>query len=425
MDIAGHDLFRFDELVMRRVGAAASPIPKVVVKEAPVEPRCKTTKRLDAPRKIVALTELVADLLGLAPERLHPDTDLRDYGCDSLLYADLTASINRRYQVDLTPLMFIDHATISQLAQALPEPSTTDADASAHQEANADPASPALQRLREVIPSTDVTMVRTTSGDSMEVFSAGSGPPVLILSGIGATAEIWSAQLANWSSRYRLVIPHYPLYGRSTSASGAPSAEALAVAVLDVLSDLAITEPAHVLGWSFGGMVAIETALLAPQRIASLVLVSSAAALGKRPGEIDRATLESLAQVYRDDLGLFLAGCKSSARRLEVKRHLTALEEGSGRHPAAGYAYLRAAFDFDARTRLAELSHPALVISGVLDAITSVDLARELADALPHGECWLLDKAGHFPFITHAGLFNRKVAAFLKRAQSGLARRET
>ncbi|MGA5042280.1 SDR family NAD(P)-dependent oxidoreductase [Streptomyces capoamus] len=65
------------------------------------------------------LTDLAATLLRVRPAELDADTELHDYGFDSITLTDLANRINARYDIDLTPPVLFEHSTLGRLAAYL------------------------------------------------------------------------------------------------------------------------------------------------------------------------------------------------------------------------------------------------------------------------------------------------------------------
>ena len=101
-------------------------------------------------------------------------------------------------------------------------------------------------------------------------------PAILLLHGLGSRSGTWSAQVPALDADWYVIAPDLPGHGGAAAASapGAYTPEALATAVLAILDAWGI-ERAHVVGHAFGGVVAMAIALLAPERLAALVLEDS------------------------------------------------------------------------------------------------------------------------------------------------------
>jgi pimeloyl-ACP methyl ester carboxylesterase len=103
----------------------------------------------------------------------------------------------------------------------------------------------------------------------------GEGPPLLLLSGWGNTAEeAWGRLLPNLIQRYTVIAVDNRGTPRSPHPMRMVSINTMADDAVAVLDDLGITA-AHVMGSSLGGMIAQSIASRHPQRAASMVLLST------------------------------------------------------------------------------------------------------------------------------------------------------
>jgi pimeloyl-ACP methyl ester carboxylesterase len=109
-------------------------------------------------------------------------------------------------------------------------------------------------------------------GGTISYFSVGSGPPLLFLHG-GGGAGRWQRAHALLSAEHRVVAPDHPGFGRSDDLPEVEAVDDLVFHYLDVIERLELERPALV-GASFGGWVAAELAVAAPERFRALVLLS-------------------------------------------------------------------------------------------------------------------------------------------------------
>src|SRR5579859_5674192 len=104
----------------------------------------------------------------------------------------------------------------------------------------------------------------------------GTGAPILLIMGLGATSDWWWRTRPPLTARYRTIALDNRGAGRSDVPPGPYSIPQMASDAAAVL-DAAGIESAHVFGVSMGGMIAQEFALQHPQRVWSLILGCTAA----------------------------------------------------------------------------------------------------------------------------------------------------
>ncbi|MDH6187475.1 pimeloyl-ACP methyl ester carboxylesterase [Streptomyces sp. CZ24] len=107
------------------------------------------------------------------------------------------------------------------------------------------------------------------------------GPLVLCLHGIGSSSASFAAQLAGLSPVARVVAWDAPGYGRSADPDTAPGLDGYADAAAGLIR--ARGGSAHVIGVSWGGVIALRLALRHPDLVASLVVADSTRGSGADP----------------------------------------------------------------------------------------------------------------------------------------------
>src|SRR5213593_2111603 len=118
-------------------------------------------------------------------------------------------------------------------------------------------------------------MPRVRIGE-LELFHTadGAGEPVLLVMGLGGEHHAWDLVRRELARRYRLVLVDNRDAGASDEARGPYGTADMATDALGVMDHLGI-ERFHVVGASMGGAIAQHLALLAPTRVAALVLLST------------------------------------------------------------------------------------------------------------------------------------------------------
>lgn len=253
---------------------------------------------------------------------------------------------------------------------------------------------------------------------SLFVEVEGQGPDLVLLHGWGLHGGIFDAiapQLAETFTLHRVDLPGH---GRSPNLAGDYSLQTVAAAVLD-----AVPQQAHWLGWSLGGRVAMQAALLAPLRIRRLVAVAAsprflAAEQQGWPGvapEVLEGFAAGLENDYRTTLQQFLAIQAMGSER--AKQEIRILREGLFAHGEPVLAALRGALGIlqhaDLREELKQITCPTLFMAGERDRLMPVRAAELAAAEMEDARVEVIAAAGHAPFISHPELFLQTIRQFL------------
>jgi pimeloyl-ACP methyl ester carboxylesterase len=230
-----------------------------------------------------------------------------------------------------------------------------------------------------------------------EIAGAG-GETVVLLPGLGMATPAWQPVRDRLAGSARVVVVDPRGAGESDKPDAAYTGEVVARDVVAVL-DAAGAERAHLVGHSMGGMIAQETAIRHPSRVASLVLAATYAALddwSRRVMEVRRTLIERLG--LREQFRMSVLFVFSPRAFRTMGDFIGGLEQRLAEHPPDERAYLRQ-LDFcmqhDARTALGAIAAPTLVVSGGEDILTSALQGRELAELIPGAGYAELPEASH------------------------------
>jgi pimeloyl-ACP methyl ester carboxylesterase len=257
--------------------------------------------------------------------------------------------------------------------------------------------------------------------------------PVLLLHCSGSSGAQWRSLAAKLGSGFRAIAPDLMGYGAAAPwlGSGEFSLAQEAAALAGSLHRLG--EPAHLIGHSYGGAVALHLARTRPGMFRSLTLIEPSAFHLLRGGDaIDRAAL--------DEIGAVAAQAGADlARGAQLEGFGRFVDYWSGQGAWAGMAAeKRAPFS----TQLATVVHnfqallnepaslgdlrglalPVLLVQGGLTQLPSRCVCKRLRDAHPAWRFSVVRGAGHMLPLTHRDAVNQLVAEHVESFSTRLER---
>lgn len=229
--------------------------------------------------------------------------------------------------------------------------------------------------------------------------------PVVVLSNsLGTTTEMWDLQAPSLLRRYRVIRYDHRGHGAGPSEPSPILIEDLAEDLLALLDELGV-EDAHLLGLSVGGMIAIQLAASAPERVRSLVLASTSADLAAPGFWTDRATtvrgsgLKSIAETV---VGRWFTS-DYAARQPERIAWASAMLTSTDPSSYARYAEMLATTNLT--PLLAQVHAPTLVLAGADDTAILPTHGERLADAIHGATLSILPRAAHLANVEQAAGF--------------------
>jgi pimeloyl-ACP methyl ester carboxylesterase len=239
-------------------------------------------------------------------------------------------------------------------------------------------------------------MERIQIGDvSLEMRTAGEGPPLLFLHGGDYVAQN-QGFLDRLARRWQVLIPRHPGFGRSARPDGFRSVHDLAYLYLDLIDRQRLGDVVLV-GTSFGGWVALELCVRSVERIGRLVLIDT---LGVKFGGREE---QDIADIYalptEEVLRRTFFNPPRAAPDYSILDDDDAASIAGDRAATTLYGWRPYMHDPGLRRWLHRVRVPSLVIWGQSDGIVSPDYGRKLCRSLPDARFELVPEAGHYPQI--------------------------
>jgi pimeloyl-ACP methyl ester carboxylesterase len=228
----------------------------------------------------------------------------------------------------------------------------------------------------------------------------GSGDSLVLFHGGLSTNETWAAQIPRLAESFRVVAPERRGHGHTADSEGPLSYDLMAQDMIGFL-DTVVGGPAHIVGWSDGGIVGLIVAMDRPDLVRKLIVISANFdTSGLIPG-----ALEELASMTADseDLAMFRAAYEAVA------------PDGPKHWPVV-FAKFQAMVSTQPNitgAELARIGSPTLVLAGDDDMI-SPEHSLALYRAIPNSELALVPGTSHALMMEKPDLVNRLMMDFLQ-----------
>jgi len=254
---------------------------------------------------------------------------------------------------------------------------------------------------------------------SLYIHSQGSGPQLVFLHGWGLNSDVWEDVASELAQRYTVTLVDLPGHGRSELIHQDYQLEAIAQQLAE-----AIPTPATWVGWSLGGLIALQIAHQHPEQVNGLVMVASSPQFVKSeewPHAVEPAIFEKFASDLEEDyqatLSRFVAiqAMGSSESKLEVRKLRERLQRHGEPQLQALRGGLRLLQKSNLHDELATLQCPVKIILGRRDTLASARAANQLSEQHPHLDSSVIKGAAHTPFVSHPEQFLDLLREFLNR----------
>jgi aminoacrylate hydrolase len=271
-----------------------------------------------------------------------------------------------------------------------------------------------------------ISRVKLADGAELSVHVDGSGPDILLVTGLGGTASYWEPTVAPLAKSFRVI--RYDQRGIAASTRGT------APTTIDQLADDTFAVMDHVdskravlLGHSTGGVILQSMALRehranateqSESRIAGLVLSGTWAKQNRYMKELFGSRAEILAVRPREYAAMvgFLAytadWLNANWDKFEVMAAAAPMTPVQQTIVAERIAAIMA---FDRSADVHRIKVPVLVQGAEDDLIVPAFLNRELAGLIKHAELQMLPTGGHMYPITRTETFVKSLTAFASK----------
>ncbi|OKH43320.1 alpha/beta hydrolase [Calothrix sp. HK-06] len=225
----------------------------------------------------------------------------------------------------------------------------------------------------------------------------GKGTPLLLIAGFDCDSSYWSLVVPALVKNYQVIRLDNRGVGKSSAPDSPYTIKQMADDTLELLDYLGIIQ-VHVAGHSMGGQIAQELALAHPEKVKSLILLSSWAKGNTKFDSIiemfGNLSNHLEGKIYQKTLlpWMYTENFYSSG---SIQNIISIIEYYPLPTPHGIYHQSRAILHNHTNDRLHKILCPTLVIVGKEDILTPVAFSQRLADGINDAELVIIEGAGH------------------------------
>ncbi len=251
-------------------------------------------------------------------------------------------------------------------------------------------------------------------GNKIRYLESGNSKKTLVLlHGLGASAERWDQVIPLFSDDYRVVVPDIIGFGYSDK----PLVDYTTKFFLKFLEKFLITSDIkrpNLIGSSLGGQIAADYAASHPQEIEKLILVSPSGNMEKSTPALDAYIMAAL---YPNE-----QSAKNAFELMEGSRHSVHEKLVNGfvermQLPNAKLAFMSTLLGIKnselITSKLQTISTPTMIIWGSDDPVIPIHYADSFVSTIQDCRFFRMDGCGHTPYVQDPHIFASKVLEFL------------
>ncbi len=258
---------------------------------------------------------------------------------------------------------------------------------------------------RKLSETSQLNQVRTGPGDTSTV---------VLIHAVGLDLTYWDRQIEALQAAYDVVAFDLPGHGRSPGKPEDWSFDA-AANMVSRLIESAAAGPVHLVGISFGSMIAQATVLARPELVRSLTLIGTAATFPVSVGTGMRARAKTIREggmkaVLQSSLERWFTPRTMAQRPDLIDRVTKTILTDDAAVQAAIWDIIA---DLDFHDQLSKIKCPTLVLVGEHDPSTPPSIAAEMATSIPNAKLVVLAATSHMATVESPEAVNMELLQFL------------
>lgn len=259
---------------------------------------------------------------------------------------------------------------------------------------------------------------KAADGTAYRLDGPEDGPPLVLIHGLGLSSSLWQAHLPALCARYRVL--NYDLYGHGQSrpAERRLNLSVFAEQIAGLMEETAMG-PAHLVGFSIGGMINRRVAMDHPDLVRSLVILNSPHDRGAQmQQEVEARARQALDQGAEATLQAALE--RWFTPEFLASNAQTPQQVASWRMQADRASYGQSAWVLAHGVRelirpAPALKHASLVMTCAEDVGSTPQMSRDIAAEIPGAEYQIVPQLKHLGLLEVPEAFTLPALDFLQR----------
>lgn len=267
-------------------------------------------------------------------------------------------------------------------------------------------------------PKTEIKAVFGKVGDhNIRYLESGSSDRMIILlHGLGASAERWLPVIPYLAERYRVIAPDIIGFGLSEKPTVDYTVEFFTKFLGDFINHISVENPINIMGSSLGGRISIEYAIQNAHNIEKMILAAPAG-INEEPTEALHSYIQAALHPTIEDAKKAFLMMTGNNRVVEqdvvsdfVNRMLL---------PNSRLSFMSSLLGLKksilTHEKLSKISNPTLIIWGKDDRVIPIKNAITFSTSIKNSKYLEMEKCGHVPFVEEPELFSKLVLQFLSK----------
>jgi len=254
----------------------------------------------------------------------------------------------------------------------------------------------------------------TIDGNKIRYLESGNSEKYIVLiHGLGASAERWEHVIPHLEKNYRLIVPDLIGFGHSDKPLVDYTPDFFSEFISKFFKKINISKT-HLIGSSLGGQISVEFASKNNDVIDKLVLISPSGAMKHSTPALDAYVMAALYPTAIGAKNAFekMAGEGKRIDPVVVERFVERMQL-----PNAKMSFMSTLLGLKnaevITTKLTKITSPSLIIWGENDKDVPLRIAREMHTLIKQSELKIIEKARHNAFLDQPNLFFGYVTKYI------------